>query len=231
MKGSEYVRDPVLGYDVALLKKIPASTSEYVTYQKGRALWKKGQYIESYELSTQLLKDFPNTLYRKDIIHTLKSGTLTLMNQYQQSGDHLSAANIFFQGEKSGVINANDLDLILKVSPSLAYLGLYNEAIKILKSLRSNPKSVLPSEIDNALAEIENIKPGKMNHQPRDSVKWDLFESGRAYLTNNNLPLAEQTLSNLKNIGGPKSPIMPLMRANGLRNISDKLRRNNTALF
>jgi tetratricopeptide (TPR) repeat protein len=202
LKGSEYVRDPVLGYDTALFKKIPASTIEYVTYQKGRALWKKGQYIESVELMTHLLKEFPNTLYRKDIIHLLKGGTLTLMNQYQQSGDHLSAVHIFFRGRQSGAIDANDHDLLLKLSLSIAHLGLYDEAVKRLSTLRNNPKSVLPSEIENTLAEIEKTKSGMLNQPPRDSGKWDLFESGRAYLTNNNLPLAEQTLSNLKNSGG-----------------------------
>ena len=202
MKGAEYVIDPVLGYDVALLKRVPSSSIEYVYYQKGRALWKKGQYIESYQLMTQLLKEYPQTIYYNEIIGSLKGGVLTLINQYQQAGDHLSAANIFLQGRKSGAIGADDSDIILKVARSFAYLGLYEDAVKILSNLRTNLKAGSPNEIDTVLAEIETIRPADVKNLPRDREKWDLFESGRSYLMNDDLPSAEQTLTNLKNKGG-----------------------------
>jgi tetratricopeptide (TPR) repeat protein len=200
--GAEFVLDPVMGYDAALAKSLPRSSEEYVYYQKGRALWKKGQYLEAYRLLSDLLKRVPQTPYRAEIVHTLKTGALTLVHQYQQSGDHLSAANIFLQAKKAGAITAEDLPVLLKASVSLAYLGLYDEAVQLVTPLKKAAPKTAQAEIDRTLAELEKVRPSDVPQGSKDREKWELFESGRAYLHTNDLPQAEEALNQLKGDGG-----------------------------
>ena len=202
MKGGEYLKDPVLAYDTVSAKNVPESMMEHIQYQKGLFLWKTGRYREACDVHTALIKAFPKTARRKEIVGMLKAGTVTLVNQYHQTGDHISAANLFFQAKDKWLIGPDDKDTYVKAALSFANLGLFTISSNILKTLRIYEKNKTSVDIDKVAAEIESIKISVAPSQlPADS-KWNLYQSGQEYLRSKNLPLAEQTLFQLKNTGG-----------------------------
>jgi len=202
MKGAEYLKDPVLAYETVSAKNVPESMMEHIQYQKGLFLWKTGRYKESCDVHTAFLKTFPKTVHRKEVVGMLKSGIVTLINQYHGSGDHISAANLFFQAREKWIIGPDDNDTFLKSALSFAHLGLFTVSSNILKTIRIHEKNETSADIEKAAAEIQAIKISAAPSQlPADS-KWNLFQSGREYLRASNLPLAEQTLAQLKNTGG-----------------------------
>lgn len=198
-KGAEYVRDPVAAYDTVLLKKVPPPIIEHIHYQKGRALWKSKRYEQARDTLAGFLKQFPNTAYRKEIIGMLKDSTVILIDKYNHSGDHISVANIFFEGKKNGWIGTENVDALLKSAVSLSYLGLHDASLNILNPLRKSAQGKTASDIDDVVAEIEKNRAVTFIDQPRLNVKWNQFQTGREYLIANNLTLAEKILSDLKN--------------------------------
>ena len=202
LTGSQYMRDPVLGYDTALSRKVPAPMIEHVHYQKGRVLWKNGRHKESYEVQSRFVKEFPDSPDRGDVLAMLKTSTVTLIDQYQQFNDHLSVAGLFFKGRKNGLIRDDDIDILLKSAFSLAHLGLQNVSSGMIQALRKSTLGKTTPSIEKSLSDIEAVLAGGAGRQPVVDAKWEAFQSGLTLLRANNLPLAEQTLANLKNTGG-----------------------------
>ncbi|MCL5807261.1 MAG: tetratricopeptide repeat protein [Deltaproteobacteria bacterium] len=200
--GAEYVKNPVSAYDTVLLKNVPAPMIEHIQYQKGLALWKLKHYEQARQTQADFLKKFPNTAYHKDVIRMLKDSTAVLINKYSDLEDHVSVANLFFQGWKNGLITTEDVDTLLKSSSSLFYLGLHDDSLKILNTLKKSAMGKASADIDKAVAEIEKKKAiGLMDYLPSDA-KWNKFQTGREYLSANNLTNAEQTFSELKKSDG-----------------------------
>jgi tetratricopeptide (TPR) repeat protein len=198
-KGAEFVRDPVSAYDIVLLKNVPLPMIEHIQYQKGLALWKLKRYEQALKAHTDFLKKYPDTAYRKDVIVMVKDSTAILINKYNLLGDHVSVANLFFQGWKSGLITVEDVDTLLKSSSSLFSLGLHDDSLNILNTLKKNAMGKTSADIDKTVAEIEKKRAiGLINQLPSDA-KWKKFQSGREYLNANNLTNAEQIFSDLKN--------------------------------
>ncbi|MCX5858130.1 MAG: hypothetical protein NTZ57_09565 [Deltaproteobacteria bacterium] len=202
LTGSQYMRDPVLGYDTALSKKVPAPMIEHVHYQKGRVLWKNGRYKESYEVQSRFVKEFQDSPDRGDVLAMLKTSTVTLIDQYQQFNDHLSVAGLFFKGRKNGLIRDDDIDILLKSAFSLAHLGLPNVSSGMIQALRKSTLGKTTPGIEKSISDIEAVLTSGAGRQPVVDAKWEAFQSGLTLLRANNLPLAEQTLANLKNTGG-----------------------------
>lgn len=202
MSGAEYFRNPILAYDTALTKQVPAAMIEDTLLQKGRAFWKQGHHKESYDTFARLLKEFPKTPYRKESLDILKAATAILIDRYHQSGDHLATAEFYFKAKGKGFVNPDDMGTITKSALSLAHLGFYDDSLGLVTALKTNaPAKALP-DIDKAVQEIETIRTANASVQLPENANWALFQSGREYLRANNIPLAEQTLSKLKNEGG-----------------------------
>jgi len=202
MKGAEYFRDPVFAYDTVSVKNIPVQMTEHIQYQKGRFLWKTGRYKESWDVYTTFLKESPNSAYRKDIMVILKAGTVALIDQYNRSGDHIAAVNLFFQATEKGVIGTEDMDTMLKAALSLAHMGFFDVSSNLLIKLKAKKADKTSVDIDKALADIEKMKIACNPGQLAMDTRWNVFQSGREYLRSNNLPLAEKMLTPLKNAGG-----------------------------
>jgi tetratricopeptide (TPR) repeat protein len=201
-KGAEYVRDPISAYDTVLLKKVPLPMIEHIQYQKGLALWKLKRYEQAREAQIDFLKKFPNTAYRKEVIVMLKDGTAILINQYSGLGDHISVANLFIHGWKNRLITTEDVETLSKSFSSLSYLGLHDDSLNILSNLTKSTMRKTSTDLDKAVAEIEKKRAiGLMSQLPTDA-KWNKFQSGRAFLSTNNITKAEQTFSDLKNSDG-----------------------------
>ena len=204
-KGAEYVKDPVTAYDAALSKNVPLPIIEHIHHQRGRALWNSKRYEDARHALTVLLNKFPQTAYREEAMGTIRDCTAALIDQYNQSGDHLAVADLFLQGWKERFIRTADVDTLLKSSFSLSCLGLHEESLNILNTLRKSAPGKPPSyieKIDNMVAKMEkNRALGSSDQTPAD-VKWRQFQSGREHLSANHLTLAEKTLTDLKNGGG-----------------------------
>jgi tetratricopeptide (TPR) repeat protein len=196
-KGAEYFKDPVSAYDTVLLKNVPLPMIEHIQYQKGLALWKLKRYEQSRETQTDFLNKFPKTAYRKEVMTMLKDSTGVLIDQYYQSKDHISVANIFLQGWKNRWITTEDTDTLLKSSSSLTHLGLHDDSLSILNTLRKSGIGKASADIDKAVAEIENKRERGMIDQLPSNEKWKKFQTGREYLTANNIAKAEQTFTDL----------------------------------
>ncbi len=154
---------------------------------------------------TVLLKKFPQTAYHQETIGIISDCTAVLIDQYNQSGDHLAVADLFLQGWKEGFIRTAAVDTLLKSSFSLSCLGLHEVSLNILNTLRKSAPGKLPSnigKIDKMVAEMEkNRVLGSMDQTPAD-VKWSQFQSGREHLSANHLTSAEKSLTELKNGDG-----------------------------
>lgn len=204
-KGTEYVKDPVTAYDVALSKSVPLPIIEHVYHQRGRALWKAKRYEEARDALTAFLKKYPQTAYRQEAVGTISDCTALLIDQYNLSGDHLAAANLFLQSREEGFIRAEDIETVLKSSFSLSQVGLQEEAFNMLNALRKNTPGKPPSYMEkiNAMAaEIEKNKSLGPTDQKSADDKWAQFQSGREHLSANKPILAEKGLNELKNGGG-----------------------------
>jgi TolA-binding protein len=201
-KGAEYVRDPISAYDTVLLKNVPLLMIEHIQYQKGLVLWKLKRYEQAREAQADFLKKFPNTAYRKEVIVMLKDSTATLINQYSGLGDHISVANLFIHAWKNRLITTEDVETLSKSLSSLSYLGLYDDSLNILSTLKKGAMGKTSADLDKAVAEIEKKRAiGLMAQLPSDA-KWNKFQSGREYLSTNNITKAEQAFSDLKNSDG-----------------------------
>jgi TolA-binding protein len=201
-KGAEYVKDPVSAYDTVLLKNVPLPMIEHIQYQKGLVLWKLKRYEQAREAQADFLKKFPNTVYRKEVIAMLKDSISVLINQYNVLGDHISVANLFIHGWKNRLITTEDVETLSKSLSSLSYLGLHDDSLNILSTLKKSVIGKTSADIDKAVAEIEKKRAiGLMAQLPSDE-KWNKFQSGREYLSANNITKAEQIFSDLKNSGG-----------------------------
>ena len=204
-KGAEYFRDPVTAYDAALSKNVPLPIIEHIHHQRGRALWKSKRYEEARHALAVLLKKFPQTAYRKEAIRIINDSTAALIAQYHQSGDHLAAADLFLQSWKEGLIRPADVDTLLKSSFSLSYMGLHEESLNILNTLRKSAPGEPPSyieKIDKVVAEIERNRVLGSSDQTPVNVNWSQFQSGREHLSANQPTLAKKILTDLKNGGG-----------------------------
>ncbi|TRZ88897.1 hypothetical protein D4R89_07145 [bacterium] len=204
-KGAEYFRDPVAAYDIALSKNVPSPIIEHIHHQRGRALWKSKRYEEARQAWTVLLKKYPKTAYRQEAIGAIRDCTTFLIDQYNQSGDHLAVADLFLQSWKEGFIRTADVDTLLKSSFALSHMALHEESLNILNTLRKSDTGKPPAfieKIDKIVAEMEkNRAHGSSDQRPAD-VKWRQFQSGRQYLKTNQPTLAEKTLTDLKTGGG-----------------------------
>ena len=196
-KGAEYFKDPVSAYDTVLLKNVPLPMIEHIQYQKGLALWKLKRYEQARETQIDFLKKFSKTAYRKEVMTILKDSTVVLINQYYQSGDHISVANLFLQGWKNRWITTEDTDTLLKSSSSLNHLGLHDDSLSILNTLRKGGIGKASADIDKAVAEIEKKRDIGMIDRLPPNAKWKIFQTGREYLTANNIAKAEQTFIEL----------------------------------
>lgn|GEM_PF-2173057 len=197
-KGADYLSDPVFAYDTVLSKNVPTPMIEHIQYQKGLALWKLKRYEQAQQSQTEFLKKFPNSAYRRDVVTMLRDGINYSINQYSKSGDHISVANLFIQGWKHGLITTEDVDTLQISSYSLSHLGLYDDSLKILTSLKKDSIGKTSAEIDKVIAETEKRKDISLTDQLPSDVKWIKFQAGREYLHANNLRNAEQTFSDLK---------------------------------
>ncbi len=203
MPGSEYFMNPILAYDTVLAKPIPTSMVEDILFQKSRIFFRQGRHKETYDICANILKEFPTTSNRKEVLDTLRASSAILIDGYQKSGDHLATVELYFKSKGRGYIDSGDRDTILKSAISLAYVGFYDDSLGLIQSLRGNPQGVAISDLDKMTAEVERIRTanaasGKL---PPD-VNWGLFQSGREYANSNDQALAEQTLTKLKNTGG-----------------------------
>lgn len=204
-KGTEYVKDPVTAYDAALSKNVPLPIIEHIHHQRGRALWKSKRYEEARHALTVLLKKFPQTAYREEAIGIISDCTAVLIDQYNQSGDHLAVADLFLQSWKEGFIRAGDVDTLLNASFSLSRLGLHEASFDILSTLRKNAPgkpSAYIEKIDKMAAEMEKNRASRSSDPSPANVKWSQFQSGREHLSAKQPLLAEKTLADLKNGGG-----------------------------
>lgn len=204
-KGTEYVKDPVTAYDAVLLKNLPLPIIEHIHYQRGRALWKSKRYEETRRALTVLLKKFPKTAYRKEAAAIISDCTAVLIDQYNQSGDHLAVADLFLQGWKAGFIRAADVDTLLKSSFSLSSLGLHEASLNILNTLRKNAPGNPPAyieKINKMAAETEKNRAMDSSDRTPTDAKWLQFQSGREHLSANQPTLAEKTFADLKTGGG-----------------------------
>ena len=195
-KGAEYFKDPISAYDTVLLKNVPLPMIEHIQYQKGLALWKLKRYEQGRETQIDFLKKFPKTAYRKEIMTMLKDSTVVLIDQYYQSGDHISVANLFLQGWKNRWITTDNTDTLLKSSSSLTHLGLHDDSLGILNTLKSSIGKA-SADIDKAVTEIEKKRDIGMIDQLPSNAKWKKFQTGREYLTANNIAKAQQTFIDL----------------------------------
>jgi TolA-binding protein len=196
-KGAEYFKDPVSAYDTVLLKKVPLPMIEHIQYQKGLALWKLKHYERARETQIDFLKKFPKTAYHKEVMNMLKDSTVVLIDHNYQSGDPISVANLFLQGWKNRWITTEDTDTLLKSSSSLTHLGLHDDSLSILNTLRKSGIGKASADIDKAVADIEKKRDIGMIDQLPSNAKWKQFQTGREYLTANNIAKAEQTFTDL----------------------------------
>jgi tetratricopeptide (TPR) repeat protein len=199
---AEYVRDPVTGYDAALSKNVPLSIIEHIHYQRGRALWKSKRYEEARHALTFLLRKFPQTAYHEEAIEIICNCTAVLIDQYNRSGDHLAVADLFQQGWRGGFIRTTDIDTLLKSSFSLSCLGLHEESLNILNTLRKSATGKLSPHIDKIIAGMAGNSAVDSSDQTKANLNWSQFQSGREHLSANRMTLAAKILTDLKNSGG-----------------------------
>jgi TolA-binding protein len=201
-KSAEYVRDPISAYDTVLSRNIPLPMIEHIHYQKCLVLWKLKRYEQAREAQENFLKQFPNTPYHREVTVMLKDSTAALINQYSRLGDHITVASLFIHGWKNRLITTEDVETLSKSLSSLSYLDLHDDSLNILSTIKKRFVGKTSVDLDKAFAEMEKKTTIGLMAQPSLDTKWNKFQSGREYLSANNITKAEQTFSDLKNSDG-----------------------------
>jgi tetratricopeptide (TPR) repeat protein len=200
--GFEYLRDPIGAYDALLARKIPPPMVEEVMLRKGRALYRKERYGESFATFSRLLGQNPAAPARQEAISAVKASAEIMLDQYVAGGDHLAAANFYFQARRRGLIGLDDLEMTVKAVISLARLGCAEEAADLLDALRTKSRGKGTAQLSRAAAEIQNRDREKGLAGRPPPAQWALFQEGREQLAANEQRLAAETLARLKTADG-----------------------------
>ena len=196
--GFGYLRDPIGAYDALLARQIPPPMVEEVMLRKGRALYQQKRYGESFATFSRLLGQNPATSSRQEAIGAVKASAEIMLDQYVAGGDHLAAANFYFQARRSGLIGLDDLEMTVKAVISLARLGCAEEAAELLAALRTKSRGKGAEQLNHAAAEIQNRGREKGLAGRPPLVQWALFQEGREHLAASQPRLAEEALARLK---------------------------------
>ncbi len=197
--GAEYVKDPIHAYDTVLARNVPQAMIEHIQYYKGLALWKLKHYERAWEAQSAFLKNFPSTVYRKEVQMMLKDVSANLINHHYFKGDHISVVQYFLQGWADKLITSQDSELLLKSAASLSALGLHDDSSNIIKLLKGENVTNASVDINKIVAEIEKKRSGDHVNQHSTIPSWDKYHAGREYLRINDLTKAEKTFADLKN--------------------------------
>jgi TolA-binding protein len=196
--GAEYVNDPIHAYDTVLARNVPQPMIEHIQYYKGLALWKLKRYERALEVQADFLKNFPSTVYRKEVQTMLKDTSANLIKHHYAKGDHLSVIQYFLQGWEDKLITSEDSELLLKSAASLSALGLHDDSSTVIKALKEKNVTITSIDINKIMAEIDKKRSGGQADQVLTIPSWDKYHTGREYLRVNDLTKAEKTFADLK---------------------------------
>jgi tetratricopeptide (TPR) repeat protein/cell division septation protein DedD len=143
--GMEYYRDPVSAFDEVMAQSEERERRDELLFLKANALVQLKRYREAFETARSLQEQSPWGPFRKETIHNLTDIAGHLVDNYHEDGNHLAAAEIFFEVRRFGFVGAADYESLFNAADSLVEVGLISAARFIYEGILSRCRPEKPA--------------------------------------------------------------------------------------
>ncbi|MHB8770905.1 MAG: tetratricopeptide repeat protein [Syntrophales bacterium] len=174
--GYDSFRDPLMAYDQFLAKYPQGELTEYLLYRKGYALARGNRPGESVRAFDRLLSFNPKGRYSDLGRRHLKTAVALIVNGYAQSDNHLGVADLYYRSYGRHLQVGDDYRTCYRMARSLVELGLYADALVLLKELVPREKD--PDRRDHLRLFMAEINRREGRDQDAEAILVGLAERG-----------------------------------------------------
>ncbi|MBE0555756.1 MAG: tetratricopeptide repeat protein, partial [Proteobacteria bacterium] len=192
--GYDGYSDPLMAYDLLLAKHPQGELAEYLLYRKGYTLSKWNRPVEAVRALDRLLSLNAKGKYSDLGRRYLKMAAALVVSGYEKSGDHLAVADVYFRSYGRHLPMSDDYRTCYRMARSLVELGLYADALVLLKELI--PRETDPDRRDNLRIFMAEINRREGRDREAEAILVGLKEKGDSI----NRELASRSKRDLANI-------------------------------
>ena len=127
--------DPLTAYDLLLAKHPQGELAEYLLYRKGYALLKWNRSSEAVHTFDRLLSLNTKGKYSDLGRRYLRIAVALVVSGFEKDDDHLAVADVYFRSYGRHLPMSDDYRTCYRMARSLVELGLYADALSLLKEL------------------------------------------------------------------------------------------------
>ena len=166
--------DPLMAYDSFLAKYPQGELAEYLLYRKGYTLSKWNRSVEAVHAFDRLLSLNSKGKYSDLGRRYLKTAAALIVSEYEKNDNHLAVADIYFRSYGRHLPVSDDYRTCYRMARSLVELGLYADALVLLKELIPREKD--PNRRDNLLIFMAEIHRREGRDQEAEAILVGLTE-------------------------------------------------------
>ncbi len=186
--------DPLAAYDSLLAKYPQGELAEYLLYRKGYTLSKWNRSVEAVRVLDRLLSLNAKGKYSDLGRQYLKTTVALIVSEYEKNDNHLAVADIYFRSYGRHLQVSDDYRTCYRMARSLVELGLYADALVLLKELIPREKD--PNRRDNLRIFMAEIHRREGRDQEAEAILVGLTEKSNS----NNQELASRSKRDLAGI-------------------------------
>ena len=166
--------DPLTAYDFLLAKHPQGELAEYLLYRKGYTLSKWNRPIEAVHAFDRLLSLNAKGKYSDLGRRYLKTAAALVVSEYEKNDNHLAVADVYFRSYGRHLPMSDDYRTCYRMARSLVELGLYADALALLKELIPREKD--PGRRDNLRIFAAEINRREGRDQEAEAILVGLAE-------------------------------------------------------
>ena len=176
--GYDSYRDPLTEYNLLLTQYPQGELTEYLLYRKGVTLFKGNRSGESIPAFDRLLSLNPKSRYSDLGRRYLKEAVALVADTHAKDGNHLAVADLYYRSYGRHLSVGDDYRTCYRMARSLVELGLYADALVLLKELVPREKD--PDRRDHLRLFMAEINRREGRDQDAEAILVGLTERGDA---------------------------------------------------
>ena len=166
--------DPLIAYDFLLAKHPQGELAEYLLYRKGYTLSKWNRSVDAVHAFDRLLSLNAKGKYSDLGRRYLKMAAALIVSDYEKNDNHLAVADVYFRSYGRHLPISDDYRTCYRMARSLVELGLYADALVLLKELIPREKD--PGRRDNLRIFAAEINRREGRDQEAEAILVGLTE-------------------------------------------------------
>jgi tetratricopeptide (TPR) repeat protein len=166
--------DPLMAYDFFLARHPQGELTEYLLFRKGYTLSKWNRSGEAVHVFDRLLTVNSKGKYSDLGRRYLKMAAALTVSEYEKNNDHLAVADVYFRSYGRHLQVSDDYRTCYRMARSLVELGLYADALVLLKELI--PREKEPYRRDNLRLFMAEINRREGRDQEAEAILVGLTE-------------------------------------------------------